>query len=174
VNHDPLTASLDWRQRGACLDEDPELFFPVGTGRGAAPQEEEARAVCMRCPVRAECLAWALETGQEFGVWGGMTELDRRRIRRQQRRQPDPHREAARELARRFDTAAIAAAVRAVEGGNPDGLDGLSRAELHRATADLAGRHSARGAAELLRVSESTIHARRQSAREYATARRAG
>ncbi len=73
---------MDWRQYGACLDEDPELFFPVGTTGPALVQTEDAKSVCRTCPVRAECLRWALESGQESGVWGGTSEAERRTLHR--------------------------------------------------------------------------------------------
>jgi WhiB family redox-sensing transcriptional regulator len=73
---------MDWRHFAACLDEDPELFFPVGDTGPALLQVVEARAVCARCPVRVECLTWALETGQNYGVWGGYTEDERRELKR--------------------------------------------------------------------------------------------
>lgn len=76
----------DWRHRAACLDEDPELFFPVGNAGPAVLQTERAKAVCGRCPVRAECLRWALESGQENGVWGGLSEDERRALNRRNRR----------------------------------------------------------------------------------------
>ena len=69
---------MDWRDRAACLDEDPELFFPVGNTGPAIAQIEEAKKVCNRCTVREQCLQWALEAGQDHGVWGGMTEEERR------------------------------------------------------------------------------------------------
>ena len=77
----------NWRNHAACLDEDPELFFPIGqSGRHPSTpvvvQQTAAKAVCHRCPVREVCLRWALETGQDFGVWGGLTEQERRRLRR--------------------------------------------------------------------------------------------
>ena len=62
---------MDWRHRAACLDEDPELFFPIGNTGPALLQIEEAKAVCRRCPVMETCLQWALESGQDAGVWGG-------------------------------------------------------------------------------------------------------
>lgn len=68
----------DWRHRAACRDEDPELFFPVGTSGPAMLQLSEAKAVCWRCPVKAECLEWALATGQDDGVWGGLSADERR------------------------------------------------------------------------------------------------
>lgn len=75
----------EWRERAACGDEDPELFFPIGDGPVAQAQIERAKAVCARCPVVRECLAWALETGQDAGVWGGLTEQERRQLRRDAR-----------------------------------------------------------------------------------------
>jgi WhiB family transcriptional regulator, redox-sensing transcriptional regulator len=77
----------DWRTRAACRDEDPELFFPVGTGWLAQRQTGQAKAVCARCPVRAECLNWAMATRQSVGVWGGLSEDDRRASRRPRRGQ---------------------------------------------------------------------------------------
>jgi WhiB family redox-sensing transcriptional regulator len=75
-----------WIQHAACLDLDPELFFPVGTTGKALEQIEEARAVCLGCPVINECLEWALVTHQDAGVWGGKTEDERRTIRRNRQR----------------------------------------------------------------------------------------
>ena len=74
---------MDWRARAACRVVDPELFFPVGTSGPALTQLAEAKAVCASCPVTADCLAWALDTAQEYGVWGGLDENDRRALRRQ-------------------------------------------------------------------------------------------
>ncbi|UKD50849.1 WhiB family transcriptional regulator (plasmid) [Amycolatopsis sp. FU40] len=71
----------DWRHAAACRDENPELFFPVGTAGPALQQAARAKAVCRRCPVRANCLAEALATGQGFGVWGEMSEDERRSLR---------------------------------------------------------------------------------------------
>ncbi|WP_394426914.1 WhiB family transcriptional regulator [Streptomyces sp. SGAir0957] len=74
---------MGWRDRAACREEDPDLFFPVGTGIEALLQADEAKAVCrQRCPVSQQCLLWALESGQEHGVWGGTGEQDRLNLRR--------------------------------------------------------------------------------------------
>ncbi|UNX54401.1 WhiB family transcriptional regulator [Georgenia sp. TF02-10] len=74
---------MDWRQRAACRGEDPELFFPAGDTRSAQEQmEAAAKAVCARCAVIDTCLTWSLQTGQDTGVWGGMSEADRRTLRR--------------------------------------------------------------------------------------------
>jgi WhiB family redox-sensing transcriptional regulator len=77
---------MDWRDRSACLDEDPELFFPIGNTGPAILQIEEAKQVCRRCDVREQCLAWALEAGQDHGVWGGMSEDERRALKRRNAR----------------------------------------------------------------------------------------
>ena len=73
---------MDWRNDAACRDEDPELFFPVGTSGPALSQIAAAKTVCRRCPVSSECLTWALESGQDAGVWGGQDEDERRALKR--------------------------------------------------------------------------------------------
>ena len=77
---------MDWRHDAICRDEDPELFFPVGTSGPALMQIAEAKTVCRRCPVTESCLAWALESGQDAGVWGGMSEDERRALKRRSTR----------------------------------------------------------------------------------------
>src|SRR5215210_8951493 len=74
--------AMDWRHKAACLDEDPELFFPIGNTGPALLQIEEAKQVCRRCDVRDACLQWALEAGQDHGVWGGLSEDERRALKR--------------------------------------------------------------------------------------------
>jgi WhiB family redox-sensing transcriptional regulator len=78
---------MEWVQRARCKDEDPELFFPIGTSGPALEQIERARAICMKCEVREACLEWALATGQDAGVWGGTSEEERKELRRSRRRQ---------------------------------------------------------------------------------------
>lgn len=73
---------MDWRHEAACRDEDPELFFPIGNVGPALLQIEEAKRICATCHVREHCLQWALETCQESGVWGGLSEDERRLLRR--------------------------------------------------------------------------------------------
>lgn len=75
-----------WIERSRCVGEDPELFFPIGTTEPAIEQTAQAIEVCRECPVRSECLEWALDTCQDAGVWGGLGEEDRREIRRARRR----------------------------------------------------------------------------------------
>lgn len=66
-----------WQARANCLGVDPDLFFPE---RGASTRE--AKGVCAGCEVRVECLEYALRNSEKFGIWGGMSERERRRIRR--------------------------------------------------------------------------------------------
>jgi WhiB family redox-sensing transcriptional regulator len=71
-----------WQHRAACAAEDPELFFPLGTTGPAVQQIETAKQVCRRCEVADCCLDWALRSGQDAGIWGGLDELERRALRR--------------------------------------------------------------------------------------------
>ncbi|WP_124055189.1 WhiB family transcriptional regulator [Arcanobacterium ihumii] len=73
---------MDWRHEAACLNEDPELFFPIGSSGPAMAQVEQAKRVCRTCSVLDTCLKWAIETNQDAGVWGGMSEDERRTLRR--------------------------------------------------------------------------------------------
>jgi WhiB family transcriptional regulator, redox-sensing transcriptional regulator len=66
-----------WRRQANCMGVDPDLFFPE---RGSSTRE--AKEVCRGCVVREECLEFALENGEKFGIWGGLSERERRRIRR--------------------------------------------------------------------------------------------
>ena len=80
----PTTAaeadSASWQSRAACLDCDPDLFFPIAPSGPALQQIEQAKAVCAPCPVRRECLQYALATRQVHGVWGGTSEEERRAV----------------------------------------------------------------------------------------------
>lgn len=78
-------ASIEWRREAACKDLDPNLFFPIGVTGPAVDQIAAAKSICSQCPVRGECLDFAITTNQEFGVWGGTTEDERRVLRRQWR-----------------------------------------------------------------------------------------
>ena len=62
-----------WRTAAACQSCDPELFFPLSSSGPAVEQIAQAKQVCARCPVRPQCLAFALRTHQAHGVWGGLT-----------------------------------------------------------------------------------------------------
>lgn len=74
---------MSWQERGRCRELDAELFYPPLDSETAAQRESRelaAKAVCAPCPVQAECLAWALSTGERLGVWGGKTERERQMI----------------------------------------------------------------------------------------------
>jgi len=71
-----LAGSPAWWFAGLCAQTDPELFFPEKGG-----SVREAKAVCAGCPVRAQCLAHALAHGERYGVWGGLSEPERRRLK---------------------------------------------------------------------------------------------
>ena len=66
-----------WQRYANCLGVDPDLFFPE---RGGSTRE--AKEVCRGCVVREECLQYALDNSEQFGIWGGMSERERRRLRR--------------------------------------------------------------------------------------------
>ena len=76
------SADYSWRIDAICKDTDPELFFPVGTTGQALLQIDRAKQVCGECPVKIECLDFAIETNQDSGIWGGTSEDERRDIRR--------------------------------------------------------------------------------------------
>ncbi len=73
-----LMIDTSWQSSANCLGVDPDLFFPE---RGASTRE--AKEVCRGCVVKDDCLEYALASGEKFGIWGGMSERERRRIRRQ-------------------------------------------------------------------------------------------
>ncbi|MEE1786561.1 WhiB family transcriptional regulator [Streptomyces sp. SP17BM10] len=88
-----------WQLRGACRTVDSSVFFHPVNERGAAAKqrEEEAKSVCARCPVLAECRRYAMEVREPYGVWGGLTEDERRTLiaRRRSRRTVAAWRELA-------------------------------------------------------------------------------
>jgi WhiB family redox-sensing transcriptional regulator len=67
----------DWQERALCKETDPEAFFPEKGGSTA-----QAKQVCLACPVRSECLDYALRNNERFGIWGGLSERERRKIQR--------------------------------------------------------------------------------------------
>jgi WhiB family transcriptional regulator, redox-sensing transcriptional regulator len=73
---------MTWRDRVACLGEDPELFFPIGNTGPALVQIEEAKVICRGCAVVGTCLEWALDFHQDSGVWGGLSADERRAVKR--------------------------------------------------------------------------------------------
>jgi WhiB family redox-sensing transcriptional regulator len=73
-------ADESWRLEGLCAETDPEAFFPEKGG-----STRDAKRVCAGCPVRLECLEYALGNDERFGIWGGLSERERRRVRLQRR-----------------------------------------------------------------------------------------
>jgi WhiB family transcriptional regulator, redox-sensing transcriptional regulator len=71
-----------WRNRSACRDSDPEVFFPIGSTGSALDQIETAKRICTACEAHDECLEFSLATNQEAGIWGGTTEEERRKLRK--------------------------------------------------------------------------------------------
>jgi WhiB family transcriptional regulator, redox-sensing transcriptional regulator len=67
----------DWQERALCAQTDPEAFFPEKGG-----STREAKRICAGCEVRAECLEYALAFDERFGIWGGLSERERRRLKR--------------------------------------------------------------------------------------------
>ncbi len=95
-----------WWSRAACATADPGLFFPISYSGPALRQVAKAKAICARCHIQQECLSYALDAGSIQGVWGGMTEDERRRLlRRARRRGTNPVREHARARPRVPETA---------------------------------------------------------------------
>ena len=68
---------LSWQERALCAQTDPEAFFPEKGG-----STREAKRICTGCEVKAECLEYALANDERFGIWGGLSERERRRLRR--------------------------------------------------------------------------------------------
>jgi WhiB family redox-sensing transcriptional regulator len=78
-----LADKTSWRLEAGCRWVDPDLFFPISASGRGGEQADRARAVCARCPVRSECLDFALRTRQMHGVWGGTTAEERYLLVRQ-------------------------------------------------------------------------------------------
>ena len=75
-----------WRREAACRGLDPELFYPRRTDSASGRVDREAaKAVCKPCPVRPECLDHALAAGERHGIWGGLTEMERKPLRSKRR-----------------------------------------------------------------------------------------
>ena len=72
----------NWTELAACGDHDPELFFPLSDVGPGARQASGPKAVCAGCPVRAQCLSYALDNGLDHGIFGGATERERRALKR--------------------------------------------------------------------------------------------
>jgi WhiB family transcriptional regulator, redox-sensing transcriptional regulator len=77
---------MTWRNRSACLEVNPELFFPIGNANPALVQIDEAKVVCRRCEVVENCLKWAMESDQDTGVSGGLSADERGALKRRNAR----------------------------------------------------------------------------------------
>jgi WhiB family transcriptional regulator, redox-sensing transcriptional regulator len=75
--HGGAEEELSWHERALCAQTDPEAFFPEKGG-----STREAKRVCLECEVRDECLSYALAHDERFGIWGGLSERERRRLKR--------------------------------------------------------------------------------------------
>jgi len=73
----PDASPVAWKDEALCANSDPDAFFPE---KGGSPKE--AKKVCAKCDVQAQCLEYALATGERFGIWGGLTAEERRKLRR--------------------------------------------------------------------------------------------
>ena len=73
------SVELSWQERALCAQTDPEAFFPEKGG-----STREAKRVCSSCEVKVDCLEYALENDERFGIWGGLSERERRRLKRAQ------------------------------------------------------------------------------------------
>lgn len=74
---DDVEGALGWQERALCAQTDPESFFPEKGG-----STREAKKVCHSCEVRSECLDYALSNDERFGIWGGLSERERRKLKR--------------------------------------------------------------------------------------------
>ena len=74
---DDADEELGWQERALCAQTDPESFFPEKGG-----STREAKKICVGCEVKDECLEYALEHDERFGIWGGLSERERRKLRR--------------------------------------------------------------------------------------------
>lgn len=77
ARHDDEAVALAWQEESLCAQTDPEAFFPEKGG-----STREAKRICVGCTVKAECLEYALAKDERFGIWGGLSERERRRLKR--------------------------------------------------------------------------------------------
>jgi len=91
----PLGEDMDWQGYGLCAqpDQDPEKWFPERPDK--ALKGKKATKLCNQCMVRTECAEWALRVHEPYGIWGGLTEEDRRKYWRQQDQYESSHRQAS-------------------------------------------------------------------------------
>lgn len=86
LDDDGARETEQWRRAAACRDMDTELFFPRGETGAPLEQTVAAKAVCAACPVHVACLEFAMVTRQEYGIFGGLTEQERRSLARRRAR----------------------------------------------------------------------------------------
>ena len=77
LGSDALEEEMSWQENALCAQTDPEAFFPEKGG-----STREAKRICVSCEVKVECLDYALANDERFGIWGGLSERERRRLRR--------------------------------------------------------------------------------------------
>lgn len=73
----PQPSDEEWSERAVCAQTDPDAFFPEKGG-----STKEAKKICNGCPVMKQCREWALDNDERFGIWGGLSERERRRLKR--------------------------------------------------------------------------------------------
>lgn len=81
MNESVLAADAEWRERAACLEYPAVIFFGLDDSETPAERrarEDTAKSICDRCDVRQECLEYALATREPYGIWGGLTEIERK------------------------------------------------------------------------------------------------
>lgn len=83
-------SGMDWRDLALCQGMDPNTFFPVSSKGAVLTDITEAKRVCGLCPVQGPCLIWAVDQGVDHGIWGGLTETERRELQRRRNRYPKP------------------------------------------------------------------------------------
>ncbi|HEY0689297.1 MAG TPA: WhiB family transcriptional regulator [Kribbella sp.] len=77
VDGEAIEEEPSWQERALCAQTDPEAFFPEKGG-----STREAKKVCLGCGVRGECLEYALQNDERFGIWGGLSERERRKLKK--------------------------------------------------------------------------------------------
>jgi WhiB family transcriptional regulator, redox-sensing transcriptional regulator len=81
-----IALASNWRAAAACLNADPDLFFPVSGAGPSRAEVTQAKAFCRHCPVQGECLEFAEANAPIYGIWGGTTLEERQRVRRREQR----------------------------------------------------------------------------------------
>jgi WhiB family transcriptional regulator, redox-sensing transcriptional regulator len=84
-----VKAISSWWEQAACQSADPELFFPIASTGSGQHDVIRAKAICAGCPIRRQCLDYAIDSHQAHGVWGGASEEERQQIAARRRRHPE-------------------------------------------------------------------------------------